>query len=62
MDLHQSFAVGKPAERSGFRPEGVLRSYHVVDGRREDAVYFSLLPGDLDERAARAPAPAAVSS
>jgi hypothetical protein len=44
------------AERSGFRRERLVRSYHVVDGRRENAVYFSLLPGDLNERAARAPA------
>jgi RimJ/RimL family protein N-acetyltransferase len=37
------------AERSGFRREGILRSYNVVDGRREDAVFFALLLGDLDE-------------
>jgi RimJ/RimL family protein N-acetyltransferase len=47
-------ASQRVAERSGFRREGVLRSYHVVDGRREDAVFFSLLPGDL-ERALSAP-------
>jgi hypothetical protein len=35
------------AERSGFQREGVLRSYGEVDGRRVDAVFFSLLPGDL---------------
>jgi [ribosomal protein S5]-alanine N-acetyltransferase len=42
-------ASQRVAERSGFRREGVLRSYHVVDGRREDALFFSLLPGELDE-------------
>jgi RimJ/RimL family protein N-acetyltransferase len=47
----ENVASQRVAERSGFRREGVLRSYHVVDGRREDAVFFSLLPGDLDERA-----------
>jgi ribosomal-protein-alanine N-acetyltransferase len=46
-------ASQRVAERSGFRREGVLRSYHVVDGHREDAVIYSLLPDDLDERAAR---------
>ncbi len=50
----ENTASQRVAERSGFRREGVLRSYHVVDGRREDAVFFSLLPGELDERAARA--------
>jgi [ribosomal protein S5]-alanine N-acetyltransferase len=46
-------ASQRVAERSGFRREGILRSYHVVGGRREDAVFFSLLPGDLDAPAAR---------
>jgi RimJ/RimL family protein N-acetyltransferase len=45
----ENAASQRVAERSGFRREGVLRSYHVVDGRREDAVFFSLLPGELDE-------------
>jgi RimJ/RimL family protein N-acetyltransferase len=49
------------AERSGFLREGVLRSYHVVDGRREDAVFFSLLPGELEERVADASSSAAVN-
>jgi RimJ/RimL family protein N-acetyltransferase len=48
-------ASQRVAQRSGFRREGVLRSYHVVNGRREDAVSFSLLPGDLDERTTHAP-------
>jgi RimJ/RimL family protein N-acetyltransferase len=57
----ENTASQRVAERSGFRREGVLRSYHVVDGRREDAVFFSLLPGDLDERAASAPGSEAVN-
>jgi RimJ/RimL family protein N-acetyltransferase len=36
------------AERSGFRREGVLRSYAEIDGRRIDYVVFSLLPSDLE--------------
>ena len=36
------------AERSGFQREGVLRSYGEVEGRRVDAVFYSLLPSDLD--------------
>jgi RimJ/RimL family protein N-acetyltransferase len=54
----ENTASQRVAERSGFRREGVLRSYHVVDGRREDAVFFSLLPGELDDRADRASASA----
>jgi len=49
----ENTASQRVAERSGFRREGVLRSYHVVDGCREDAVFFSLLPGELDEGAGR---------
>lgn len=46
------------AERAGFRREGVLRSYGEVDGRRVDAVFYSLLPGDLVEPASSsAPSP-----
>lgn len=37
------------AEDAGFIREGVLRSYGVIDGRRCDAVFFSLLPADLAE-------------
>jgi [ribosomal protein S5]-alanine N-acetyltransferase len=47
----ENTASQRVAERSGFRREGILRSYHVVDGRREDAVFFSLLPGELNEGA-----------
>jgi RimJ/RimL family protein N-acetyltransferase len=35
------------ARRSGFRREGVLRSYAEVDGRRVDYVVFSRLPEAL---------------
>jgi [ribosomal protein S5]-alanine N-acetyltransferase len=35
------------AERSGFRREGLLRSYGEIDGRRVDLVSFSLLRSDL---------------
>jgi RimJ/RimL family protein N-acetyltransferase len=55
-------ASQRVAERSGFRREGVLRSYHVVNGRREDAVFFSLLPGELGEWAACASESSASSS
>ncbi|MGH2851436.1 MAG: GNAT family N-acetyltransferase [Solirubrobacteraceae bacterium] len=36
------------AEAAGFIREGVLRSYGVVEGRRCDAAFFSLLPADLE--------------
>jgi RimJ/RimL family protein N-acetyltransferase len=42
------------AERCGFQREGLLRSYHEVSGRREDAMFFSLLPGEIDEPATQA--------
>jgi ribosomal-protein-alanine N-acetyltransferase len=58
----ENTASQRVAERSGFRREGVLRSYHVVDGRREDAVFFSLLPGEIDDRAGRASASALSAS
>jgi [ribosomal protein S5]-alanine N-acetyltransferase len=35
------------AEAAGFKREGLLRSYRVRKGRREDLVMFSLLPEDL---------------
>jgi RimJ/RimL family protein N-acetyltransferase len=34
------------AERSGFIREGVLRSFREVEGRRFDAILYSLLPSD----------------
>jgi [ribosomal protein S5]-alanine N-acetyltransferase len=43
----ENVASQRVAERSGFQREGVLRSYAEVDGRRVDAVFYSLLPGDL---------------
>ena len=50
----ENTASQRVAERSGFQREGVLRSYGEVDGRRVDAVFYSLLPSDVArERAAR---------
>jgi hypothetical protein len=46
----ENTASQRVAERSGFQREGVLRSYNEVDGCREDAVSFSLLLDELDER------------
>ena len=37
------------AEASGFREEGVLRSYAEIDGRRVDNVSYSLVPSDLEQ-------------
>ncbi len=37
------------AEAAGFIREGVLRSHGVVDGRRCDAIFFSLLPTDIGQ-------------
>jgi hypothetical protein len=45
------FAMGV-AERIGFVVGASSVRTHVVDRRREDAVFFSLLPGHLDECAA----------
>ena len=36
------------AGRAGYRRDGVLRSYSEINGRRVDAVFYSLLPGELD--------------
>ena len=58
----ENTASQRAAERAGFRREGVLRSYHVVDGRREDAVFFSLLPGELDEPSEHAAASSATDN
>jgi len=44
----ENTASQRVAERAGFRREGVLRSYAEVEGRRFDAVFFSLLPSDLE--------------
>lgn len=44
-----NLASQRVAERAGFRREGVLRSHTLHrDGRRRDAVMFSLLPGELE--------------
>ena len=42
-----NLASQRVAERSGFRREGVLRSFTEIDGRRVDYISFSLLPNDL---------------
>lgn len=39
-------ASHRVAERAGYTREGVLRSSHVVRGRRTDVVMYSRLPGD----------------
>ena len=38
----------RAAQAAGFAREGLLRSYSAIEGRRCDAVFFSLLPGDLE--------------
>jgi RimJ/RimL family protein N-acetyltransferase len=44
----ENTASQQVAERSGFVREGVLRSFRTRrDGRRSDAVFYSLLPSDL---------------
>ncbi len=44
----ENVASQRVAERVGFRREGVMRSHTLHrDGRRRDAVLFSLLPGEL---------------
>ena len=40
-------ASQRVAAKAGFQREGVLRSHLRPDGRRRDAVMFSLLPGEL---------------
>lgn len=42
----ENVASQRVAERAGFRREAVLRSYIELNGRRHDAVVFSLLPAD----------------
>jgi len=43
-----NLASQRVAEKAGFQREGVLRSHlRHPDGRRRDAVMFSLLPGEL---------------
>jgi RimJ/RimL family protein N-acetyltransferase len=44
----ENVASQRVAEKVGFRREGVMRSHTLhQDGRRRDAVLFSLLPGEL---------------
>lgn len=43
----ENVAALRLAERSGFRHEGVLRSYWEGDGSRLDAVVLARLPGDV---------------
>jgi [ribosomal protein S5]-alanine N-acetyltransferase len=44
----ENVASQRVAERAGFTREGVLRSYGERDGRRVDAVFFSLVAEDLE--------------
>jgi RimJ/RimL family protein N-acetyltransferase len=41
-----NLASQRVAERSGFRREGVMRSWAEIKGRRVDLVMYSRLPGD----------------
>ncbi len=52
----ENTASQRVAERNGFQREGVQRSYQAIDGRREDAVSYSLLPADLGIASKPAPA------
>ena len=45
--IPENFASQRVLEKSGFRHEGLLRSYLSYGGRRFDAFLYSLLPGDL---------------
>jgi len=45
VDNHASLRV---AERCGYHREGVMRSIHIKQQRRSDAVLWSRLPGDPD--------------
>jgi [ribosomal protein S5]-alanine N-acetyltransferase len=42
-----NIASQRVLEKAGFRREGHLRSYLAFEGRRADALIYSLLPGDL---------------
>lgn len=47
----ENVASQRVAEKVGFRREGVLRSHTPhPDGRRQDSVVFSLLPGEIAVR------------
>jgi RimJ/RimL family protein N-acetyltransferase len=43
-------ASQRVAERAGFRREGMLRSYELLEGRPIDVVMFAALPGELTSR------------
>jgi RimJ/RimL family protein N-acetyltransferase len=43
-------ASQRVAERAGFRREGVLRSYELIQGRPIDVAMFAALPGELISR------------
>jgi RimJ/RimL family protein N-acetyltransferase len=45
--LPDNMASRRVLEKAGFRPEGRLRSYLVVDRRRADALIYSLLANDI---------------
>ena len=45
--LPDNVASQRVLEKAGFRREGLLRSYLVLDTRRADAFVYSLLPSDL---------------
>ena len=42
-----NIASQRVLEKAGFRREGLLRSYLSYEGRRFDALLYSLLPSDL---------------
>ena len=46
VDRHNAASAGV-AERSGFKREGVLRSYTIIKDTRRDMVSYSLLPEEL---------------
>lgn len=43
----ENAASQRVAERAGFRREGVLRAYGEREGRRVDAVFYSLIADDI---------------
>jgi RimJ/RimL family protein N-acetyltransferase len=45
--LPDNVASQRVLEKAGFQREGLLRSYLVLDGRRADALIYSLLSGDV---------------
>jgi RimJ/RimL family protein N-acetyltransferase len=45
--IPDNIASQRVLENAGFRREGLLRSYLSYEGRRFDALLYSLLPSDL---------------